>query len=284
MAAPIAALTMYGYDWVRADIRAFWSAVAARLKDAGMKGVPARLTWKMEEEAQWRAPNLLLGQTCGYPLMKGLTGPVRLVATPTYDVPHCEGARYRSLVVVRKDEAATSLVRLRGRVAAVNSMTSHSGMNAFRRLVADYVRQSDGLQGRAPDRTGGTGFFGDVVESGSHLDSLRAVAAGKADVAAIDAVSFHLIARGEPGLADSVKILTTTLPAPGLPLITGGGRDDAELRQLRLAVMDTLADADARNALKNLGITGFQVLGREAYGEVLAFERQAEDMGYPRLA
>ncbi len=284
MAAPIAALTMYGYDWVRADIRAFWSAVAARLKDAGMKGVPARLTWKMEEEAQWRAPNLLLGQTCGYPLMRGLTGPVRLVATPTYDVPHCEGARYRSLVVVRKDEAATSLVRLRGRVAAVNSMTSHSGMNAFRRLVADYVRQSEGPRGRAPDRAGGTRFFSDVLVSGSHLDSLRAVAAGKADVAAIDAVSFHLIARGEPDLADSVKIFTTTLPAPGLPLITAGGRDDAELRQLRLSVMDTLADADARNALKNFGITGFQVLGREAYGEVLAFERQAEDMGYPRLA
>jgi len=284
MPAPIAALTMYGYDWVRADIRAFWAAVASRLKDAGMKGVPARLTWKMEEEAQWRAPNLLLGQTCGYPLMKGITGPVRLVATPTFDVPHCEGSRYRSLVVVRKDEAATSLIRLRGRVAAVNSLTSHSGMNAFRRLVADYVRQSEGPRGRAPDRAGGARFFGDVVVSGSHLDSLRAVAAGKADVAAIDAVSFHLIARGEPDLADSVKILTTTLPAPGLPLITAGGQGDAELRQLRLAVMDTLADADARDALKNLGIAGFQVLGREAYDEILAFERRAEDMGYLVLA
>jgi len=284
MAAPIAALTMYGYDWLRADIRTFWSAVAARLKDAGMKGVPARLTWKMEEQAQWRAPNLLLGQTCGYPLMKGLTGPVRLVATPTYEVPYCEGSRYRSLVVVRKDEAATSLNRLRGRVAAVNSFTSHSGMNAFRRLVADYVRQGDGPRGRAPDRAGGVRFFGDVMVSGSHLESLRAVAAGKADVAAIDAVSFHMIAKGEPALADSVKILTATLPAPALPLITAGGRDDAEARQVRLAVMDTLADRDARNALRNMGITGFQVLGREAYGEILAFERQAEDMGYPVLA
>jgi hypothetical protein len=31
-------------------------------------------------------------------------------------------------------------------------------------------------------------------------------------------------------------------------------------------------------------LSGFQVLGREAYGRVLAFECEAEDMGYPRLA
>ena len=284
MPASIAAYTMYGFEWLRADIRTFWAGAASRLRDAGMPDVPSRLTWKMPEEEQWHAPNLLLGQTCGYPLMKGVTGEVRLVATPVYNAPYCDGANYCSLIVVRKNSSVTSLSQLKGRVAATNKTISHSGYNAFRRLVADYVNQTRLQAGRPADQAGGARFFADVVLCGSHWGSLRAVASGKADVAAIDAVSFHLLSQGKPELTDAVRILTTTLPAPGLPLITAGGQSDDDLRLLRLAVMETLGDEKVRPALANMGIAGFQVLNRYAYGEILAFERQAEDMGYPVLA
>ena len=102
---PVAAYTMYGFEWLRPDVRAFWSALAGRLKDAGMESVPARLSWQLSEHELWHAPNLVFGQTCGYPLMKGLTGPVRLVATPTYAAPFVEGAMYRLLVIVGKGPA-----------------------------------------------------------------------------------------------------------------------------------------------------------------------------------
>lgn len=284
MAQSIAAYTMYGFEWLRADVRAFWGGVAARLRDAGMDGVPARLTWKMPVAAQWTTPNLLLAQTCGYPLMKGLTGPVRLVATPSYVAPFVEGASYRSLVVVARGSEITSLVQLQGGIAAINTPSSHSGYNALRRLIADYARQAAPAGSDSPDRAGGMRFFRDVVTCGCHYGSLGAVAAGKADVAAIDAVSFHLISRHQPGLTDAVRVLTTTLPAPGLPLITAADRSDAEVAMLRTALMDTLGDKALRPALVNMAIDGFQILDRAAYGGILDFERQAEDMGYPVLA
>ncbi len=283
-AGAVAAYTMYGFDWLRDDVRAFWGALAGRLKDAGLAGVPARLSWKHSEEQQWKAPGLMLGQTCGFPLMKGLTGPVRLVATPSYQVPFVEGAMYRSLIIVGKDSEVSSLSHLMGKVAAVNKPSSHSGYNAFRRLVADYARQNMSDAFDAPDRAGGPRYFAKVALTGSHLGSLQAVAAGKADVAAIDAVSFHLISRHMPELTGRVRILTTTLPAPGLPFITAASRTDAELRTLRTALGDTIGDQKLRRVMENLGFNGFQVLGRDAYGRVLEFERDAENMGYPVLA
>jgi ABC-type phosphate/phosphonate transport system substrate-binding protein len=280
---PVAAYTMYGFEWLRPDVRAFWSALAGRLKDAGMDGVPARLSWQISEHELWHAPNLVFGQTCGYPLMKGLTGPVRLVATPTYAAPFVEGAMYRSLVIVGKGAGFTSLAQLKGKAAAINKPSSHSGYNAFRRLMADYVRQCMPEAFAGPERAGSIRFFSHVVTSGSHLESIRAVATGKADVAAIDAVSFHLISRQMPELTGAVRVLTTTLPAPGLPFITAATRTDAELRWLRSALADVIGDTKLRPNLANLGITGFQVIGREAYGRALEIEREAEDMGYPRL-
>jgi ABC-type phosphate/phosphonate transport system substrate-binding protein len=279
----IAAYTMYGLDWLRTDVRVFWDGVASRLRDAGMSDVPSRLTWKMPEVEQWHAPNLLLGQTCGYPLMKGLTGDVRLVVTPSYIAPFVEGTSYASLIVVAKDSGITSLAQLKGGIAVVNGITSHSGYNAFRRLVADYVHQEHPMRLQSRDRGGQVKYFSEVIVSGKHHHSLAYLASGKADVASIDAVSFHLISKGRPELTDAVKVLTTTLPAPGLPLITAGTRSDDELRTLRAALLDTLGDAEIRSALKNLGINGFQVLGRDAYQRTLEIEREAEDLGYPVL-
>jgi len=283
-AKSIAAYTMYGGEAMRPAIRAFWGGVAARLKDAGLKDVPARLTWDKSELELWRAPSLLLAQTCGFPLMKGVTGPVRLVATPIYDVPYTDGASYVSLVIVARNSDAASLMDLRGRVAAINKPTSHSGCNAFRRLVADYAVQADGGPAEdVPGRAGGRQFFAAVKETGHHLKSLRAVAAGRADVAAIDCVSFHFIGQEHPRLMEKVRILTTTLPAPGLPFITAHWRSDDEVTALRAALADAVGDPALRPAISKMRLKGMQVLLPAVYGRTLEMERAAEDLGYPKL-
>ena len=104
-----------------------------------------------------------------------------------------------------------------------------------------------------------------------------------ANVAAIDAVSFHLIGQENPALTDAVRLLTLTLPAPGLHLITAHWRPDDELQTLREALVDCLGDPKLRPALDAMCITGFHFLDREAYAPVLEMERRAEDMGYPVL-
>lgn len=282
-ATALAAYTMYAPEGLKPHIRTFWAGMAARLKDAGQGGVPARLTWNQSEEDLWRAPNLLLTQTCGYPMMKGITGAVRLVATPSYAAPYVEGAEYRSLVVVPKTSDVTNIEGLRGRIAAINKPHSQSGYNALRRLIADYVHMRVADDGDIPDLCGGHAYFAKVITTGSHQSSLEALAKSKADVAAIDAVSFHLIGQENPALTDAVRLLTLTLPAPGLPLITAHWRPDDELQTLREALVDCLGDPKLRPALDAMCITGFHFLDREAYAPVLEMERRAEDMGYPVL-
>ena len=160
-AGPVAAYTMYGGPPVRPAVRQWWTSVARRLKDGGMTGVPAKPNFTLGERDQWTHPNLLLAQTCGFPMMKGVTGPVRLICTPVYDVPYADGVNYCSVVVVDADSEATSLSDLRGRRAAISKPTSHSGYNALRALFAPLAR--------------GQRMFRDVVSTGSHGASAAAV-------------------------------------------------------------------------------------------------------------
>ncbi|NIR61538.1 MAG: hypothetical protein GWO02_19625, partial [Gammaproteobacteria bacterium] len=51
-------------------------------------------------EEIWRSTELLLSQTCGYPLTHALAGVVELVATPAYAAQGCRGPEYASLLIV----------------------------------------------------------------------------------------------------------------------------------------------------------------------------------------
>ncbi|MGI4982031.1 MAG: phosphate/phosphite/phosphonate ABC transporter substrate-binding protein, partial [Janthinobacterium lividum] len=128
----------------------------------------------------WLDPRLLLSQTCGYPLMTALRDRVALLATPRYDCEGCADGEASSRFVVRDDASGDTLADFRGRAAAVNSLDSNSGMNVFRHACAP-------LSGRTP-------FFSRVVLSGGHRASLACVRAGDADVAAIDPVTWSLLA------------------------------------------------------------------------------------------
>ena len=85
--------------------------------------------------------------------------------------PVLEGERYQnrpiyfSDVIVRRDSDIEGFEALRGRSWAYNDPLSHSGYNLTR---YELIRRGE---------TGG--FFGRVVEAGSHANSLRLVAAGK---------------------------------------------------------------------------------------------------------
>ena len=177
----IATLQMYDLPEVRAATDDWWTGLARALRRAGLSEVPTRLTRDGSPEGPWRDPVFLLGQTCGYPLMHGLAVVVQVVATPAYDAPGCEGPQYRSVFLVREDEVARSLAELRGRIAAVNSPQSQSGYSALRSAVAPLAR--DG------------GFFSQVIETGGHVQSARAVAEGRADLAALDCVTYALLAQ-----------------------------------------------------------------------------------------
>lgn len=266
----LASLAMYRDPPVVAEAtRELWAFVRAALRAAGLAGVPQALDEDIAHDAAWRDPRLLLAQTCGYPFMAHLQGRVRLVATPVYRHPGCEGVLNGSFVIVRADAAVSSLPELRGQVAAINDPGSNSGMNLLRHAVAPHASE-----GR---------FFGQVVESGSHRASIAMVARGEADVAAVDCVTFGNLARFAPDLVAGVRILAETAKTPGLPLITRADASDADLALLRRALTDFAADPATARVRDALGLDGFVVLPEGAYDAVTALEREAAALGYPVL-
>lgn len=246
---------------------ALWEGLRAHLADVGIAGVPAALTIPDDYEQAWLDPNLLLAQTCGYPLRTVLDGRVQYLGTPIYDVPGTDGPLYRSAIVVRAGDAAAEFAELRGRRAAYNSTTSQSGYNALRDLAAPLAED-----GR---------FFSEVVATGSHAQSLRAIIADKADIAAIDPVSLAL----EPEeIRSAIKIIGWSNAVPGLPYITAKATDDADVNRLRQGISHALADPLLAAPRAYLKLSGFEILPEGAYDTVLAMERRARELGYPVLA
>lgn len=197
----------------------------------------------------WRQPGLLVSQTCGYPYAAQLRGQVQLLATPAYDFPGCDHCDYSSVIVTRTGSGIAGLAQARGRVAAINDAHSNSGMNALRHAVAPF--------------SNGAEFFRDVKWSGSHAASLALVAAGVADIAAIDCVTYGYIAQEYPERLRAISVLDYSASAPGLPFIAGGQVPLVLVERLRAALL--WPSARLRAAMDVLRIKGFGYLDDAAY-------------------
>jgi len=202
-AARLACLPWYELPETRAAQDALWTIVARHLGRHGIDAVPPRLTRGRPVPTLLADPALLFGQCCGYDVVYGFADWLTVVATPEYDAAGCDGADYRSFVLVRADSPAGTLEDLRGRTCVVNGLNSHSGTNALRALVAPLSRD-----GR---------FFGAVRISGAHTDSLAMLLAGAADVMAMDCVVHALLARHRPQALAGTRILGESDPAPAPP-------------------------------------------------------------------
>ena len=258
-AMAIASLPMY--DLAPAATRDWWRGLARHLAAAGVADVPAALTNPDVTDAHWRSPDLLFSQTCGYPLTHALAGVLRLIATPRYDTPGCDGADYCSFVVVAADSQARDMDDLLGARCAINSRDSQSGCNALRALIAP-------LAGDAP-------FFAAAITSGEHRNSVAMVRDGRADVAAIDCVVHGLLARHHPAALKGTRILCRTAAAPAPPFVTALGRGPDTVQRLRDGLAAALADPALAETRTALLLGGCEVLPLAAYDRILAMERGA---------
>ncbi|MYD99757.1 MAG: PhnD/SsuA/transferrin family substrate-binding protein [Alphaproteobacteria bacterium] len=248
-----AGLPMYGEVEFRPAVQRWWSGLAGHLRASGVSGVPDLLTWPEDRYRQWRDPGLLLGQTCGYPLVNGLAPDVKLVATPHYGAPGCDGPRYAAHVLVREDDRARNVGDLRGARLAVNGEDSYSGYHVWRRIL--------------PAGEDARSFFAEIAAPGSHRASIGSVLAGEADACAVDCVTHALLSDWLGGELRGTRILATSPTAPGLPYVTGAATPDAEVRKLRDGLFAALADPALERARKALRLAGASVLDPEDYRE-----------------
>ena len=265
----LAAPTLYDWPEIRRETDACWHSITDALRACGVRAPPA-LTRDRSVEDLWNDPGLLLGQTCGYPFVTRLRNRVRLVGTPCYAVDGCDGPYYRSFVVARRSHKKCSLRQLRGLRVAINGRDSQSGYSALRRLIAPLAEQ-----GR---------FFSSVLTTGSHRGSMRAVADGRADVCAVDAVCWALAARHDPAVQARLIVIAETPPTPGLPLICASSVAATVMVGLRASVTAVLRQGMLAATRHALCIGGIGWVPEHAYRVILRMETEAVALGYSELA
>ena len=268
MSGLVAGLPMYEFPWTAPALDAVWGWIGAFLRDRGV-AAPASLTRDLPLQTLWRHPGLVLGQTCGYPYRHGLADVVELAATPVYAFDGCEGANHCSFLVVRADDPRRDLADFRGSRAAINARDSNTGMNLFRAALAPLAH--------------GAPFFAEVAITGAHAASLAAVAAGTSDIAAIDCVTFGLLAKGRPELVAGVRVLACSPSSPGLPFIASAALPAEQRALVREALFAALEAPALSEAWRALGVVGAEVLGPGAYGRIDELEAAA-GLGYVELA
>lgn len=237
----IASLPMYDRPETAGANDRLWALIRDRLREAGI-AAPERLSRGAEDLfAQWEAADLVLSQSCGFPYRHRLQGKVTLVGTPDYGVEGCAPGYYCSRIVARADDPRRALPDFAGARLAFNDPVSQSGWAALAAHAPQLAR-------------------GPLLCTGSHTASARAVAEGRADLAALDAVTWALIARAET-FAAGLRVIGSTPPTPGLPLIAARGADAAALHEAVAGAIAALSERDRAALL----IRGLVRIPAEAY-------------------
>jgi ABC-type phosphate/phosphonate transport system substrate-binding protein len=264
-----ASLGMYDLPELADATDAWWRGLRRHFAAQAFHDLPETLNRAGDPVDRLMAPGLIFAQTCGFPMTHKLKDHVQLLATPRYSVPGCAGASYVSWIVVRRNDPAKVAADLRGYRVAFNDDGSQSGYNTLRAMIAP-------LAERKP-------FFGAMLESGSHRNSLALVSGGKADVAALDCVTFGLIARTAPAEVEGVRVLCASATAPGLPYVTAATTSAADVRRLQAGIAAAFADPALAETRAALCLDGCEILPRSAYDVIPAMEQAAIAAGYPQL-
>lgn len=206
-----AGLGMYPFAGLRPAYDALWAAVHRRAP-----WLPAQLTWHGDVHTSWTSPDLVVGYTCGWPLVTRLADVVQVVGTFEFDVSGAEGSSYRSVLIAREPGPTASFA---GAAAAVNGPDSLSGWVSL-------IAAVHGPGGR---------WTGPVTWTGAHVESVRAVQAGEATIASIDAVTWHYVQRFAPALTEGLVVVGAGPLVPCLPVVAG--------RRVPADAIDELADA-----------------------------------------
>lgn len=247
-----ATLPMYDFPEVRAATDAWYQGIREHAEAQGVAGLPPALTREPRRCVRAAASRTLFTQTCGMPLAMSYTaGNLGIVGIPVYSHEGCGGGRewstYSSVVIVRAGSLFRGVADLNGRTVARNSWQSCSGSLLL-----------DGALDAASCAAGAT------LVTGAHERSIRAVAEGRADAAAIDCITWALVSRHRPQWTRGTRVLARTSHQLTPPYVTA----DLDLVvPLRRALRRACEDETLKWARDTLGIVGCVSEGEQTHVE-----------------
>ena len=231
----IAGLPMYDRPELFEAHNKFWQLVHEQLT-----GSPKILSRNISPWDLWTSPKLFLAQTCSSPYRESLNKIAIYVGTADYALPNCQPGYYNSLIISRP---GYEMSEIKTCTFGYNERISHSGWTApmahFRKL--NVLPKS-------------------LKKTGSHRASVKSVASGKIDFAAIDAQSWRFIKKYDK-FSINVRVLDHTHPTPGLPFITS---QNGLKENLFIAIKKAI-EVLSEKYRSILYLNGFMILEEEKY-------------------
>ena len=169
---------------------------------------------------------------------------------------------YQSVLIVRAEASFQSFADLKGRRFAFTDPLSTSGFVYPVSLLREL--------GTAPE-----GFFGSVIYTHSHDHSIRAVAEGVVDGAAVDSLVWDQWRARHPERAAALREIGRSPVFASPPFVARPGVSSHLLERFRLALLEMHRDAEGRRILAELGIDRFALLPDAAYQSVRDLGRRA---------
>jgi len=220
--------------------RVGWSAEP--LAEPGMHG--------LESELAAGGPALVF--LCGMPYVRARAAGVPIEALAAPVGVGLERPEYAAMLVVRPGLAARDAADLAGCRLGVNGRDSYSGWILPRAKLAER-----GLR---------DAVFADVVETGSHRETLRLLVTGEVDAGPVDSSVLALESRAWAAVA-ALHVVDRLGPAPSPPVALLGGETGLETA-LREALVGLAGDAEGREAL-DLGLVArFAAVEDGSYGPI----------------
>ncbi len=233
------------YDWPETAhaIDVLWSHIQNQLTQREIHA-PVKLDRDTHPAALWSKPELIIGQTCGWPYANYLKEQVIPFARFHYDLPDCPAGDYNSVYIGHDDDDFDHLASPQAfefvEKIAMNSDDSQSGFHVFSEITGKPAEEAIAKEKR--------------VVTGAHRNSISAVANGDANIAAIDALAFELAKHYEPETISKIVVLGASKPKAGLPLITSN--DNAHLVPQLLEAVQQAVEETPSDVLQTLLIQG----------------------------
>lgn len=259
----LASLPMYDHEAIETDTDQWWQVISNELRNRGV-AAPEKLTRSNDSRLIWRDPNLLLTQCCGYDLMVNGYDNLEPILTPIYGFEDCEGGNYCSYIVVARDGKIRSAAALKGKLLAINGYRSHSGYNALR----EYIALNLGVGAHEQS----------LVVSGSHYNSMKMTAEGEAAAAAVDCVTYGIVASYAPELVSKLLVLGKSPFHSVLPYAVPKTMDDKLKTSLLSALKAALEKPEYHGIRDRLGIRSFILKNTSDYLSIKVAEQELRDV------
>ena len=213
------------------------------------------------------------GFICGLPYVMLRDNPrpaARLIAAPIMKAPRYGGKpKYYSDLIVRQDSPYQSIHDLAGKTYVYNDEISNSGYNLPR-----YRMIQLGLT---------KGFFGKVLRSGSHEESIRMVAAGEADASFVDSLVLDYDREKGFGHAAEVRVLESVGPVGICPIVASIRMPEELRKSLQRALVTMHEDPEGRKILDEALLERFTLVDDSNYDDIRAMRDAADKAGFTHI-